>query len=205
MTKNLTFHEFEIPLWAMEANAIVEAFFQQLEPSLSENAVNAIRPLIRVQTFPKKHILMREGQHSNAMYLMVSGAARGYYLSDGTEVHTWFSFENELVGSLRNFLEAPSRETIELLEDSTLLEFNLRGIKLLMGENLEVANLVNASLATHAMELEDRLFDTHLRSAQERYETHLEDQPEVFQRVPLTYIASYLGISRETLSRLRAK
>ena len=189
----------------MTEEYIKDAFLKTVEGKLSARSIDEFMPHVRVVHHPKKHVLIKEGQRMNGMYLLVSGAARSFYLSNGIEVNTWFALEDELVGSLSNFLGAPSRETIELIEDSILLAFDLQGIKKLMMQNLEIANLVNEAIAQHAIELEERLFDTHLRSAQERYETLLEEQSEVFQRVPLTYIASYLGISRETLSRLRAK
>lgn len=189
----------------MSDNSIIDSFFNQLQPRLSEQSEQSLRTTLAVQHFPKRHVLVREGQHLPYAFLLMEGAARSYYLKNGVEVNTWFALENEVVGSLRNFLDAPSRETIELLEDSTLLTFDLNRIKSLMAENMEIAKLVNGAIAQHAIELEDRLFDTHLRSAQERFETLLSEQPEIFLRVPLTYIASYLGISRETLSRLRAK
>jgi hypothetical protein len=84
-----------------------------------------------------------------------------------------------------------------------LLSIHLRGLKALAGENTEVAAFVNATLVEYALFLEDKLFFSQLKSAAEKLKALKEHQPEVFQRVSLTHIASFLGISRETLSRLR--
>jgi CRP-like cAMP-binding protein len=150
-------------------------------------------------------VLVRELQTSGSVYLIITGSARSYYLQDGIEVHTWFAFEGELAGSLSNFNDLPSRETIELLEPSTVLVFDIKALKRLMTENLQVAHFVHAAILEHALYLEDRIYRTHLRSASERLSALLEHEPEILRRVPLTFIASFLGISRETLSRIRSK
>ena len=125
-------------------------------------------------------------------------------MHNGTEIHTWFAFENEVIGSLRNFNNLPSRENIVLLEDSLLMSIDIPGIKSLMKDHIAIAQFVNETVLEYALFMEDKFFDMHMKSAQEKFAALLAHEPEIFQRVPLTYIASYLGISRETLSRLRA-
>jgi hypothetical protein len=70
---------------------------------------------------------------------------------------------------------------------------------------LYCSNFISSIIEEYTIFLEDRIFYSQLMNSLERYEALLENEPKVFQRVPLTYIASYLGISRETLSRLRSK
>lgn len=188
-----------------EQTNIIDDFLNKYEPKLSQKTKAMLKPLMSIQQLPKKKVLIRENQVNSQLYLMLQGAARSFFLRQGVEVHTWFAFENEVLGSLRNFGSLPARETVELLEDSLLIAFDSYGIKALMKDQVEVANFVNASLIEYALYLEDKLFYTQLRSAKERFDNLLAHEPEIFQRVPLTYIASYLGISRETLSRLRAK
>lgn len=110
-----------------------------------------------------------------------------------------------MVGSLYNFKDKSSRETIELLENSTLIAINFKKIKSLMFTNIQIANFVNAIIEDYALFLEDKVFSSQMLSSMDRYVMLLDKEPKLFQRIPLTYIASYLGISRETLSRLRAK
>lgn len=174
-------------------------------PKLTDDAKSLLATCMKVMRLPKKHVLVRELQVSDSVYLIITGAARSYYLHDGTEVHTWFAFEGELAGSLRNFNDLPSRETIELLEQSTLIAFDINALKNLMREDLQVSHFVQTAILEHALYLEDRMYRTHLRSASERLEALLEHEPEILRRVPLTFIASFLGITRETLSRIRAK
>lgn len=188
----------------MDGTSIIDAFFERHGPRLTETSIALLKPYLQVFEFPKKHVLIREKQNCGFVYLLIKGAARSYYLKNGKEINTWFAFENDVVGSLRNYNNLPSRETIELLEDSILLSFDIHKIKPLMLEYVEISNLVNLAILEYSLYLEDKLYYTHLRTARERYDALLTYEPKTLQRVPLTFIASYLGISRETLSRLRA-
>ncbi len=183
----------------------IDDFLRNCEPKLTESATYLLKPFLSVVSLPKKHVLVKEKQICGKVYFICKGASRSFYLQNGVEVHTWFAFENEVIGSLRNFNNLPSRENIELLEESVLIAFDIAGIQTLMQENIEVANFVNVTILEYALFMEDKFFDLHMKPSNEKFSALLAHSPEIFQRVPLTYIASYLGISRETLSRLRAK
>jgi CRP-like cAMP-binding protein len=86
-----------------------------------------------------------------------------------------------------------------------LISINLKYLKPLIYSNIEISNFISSIIEEYTIFLEDRIFYSQLMNSLERYEALLKNEPKVFQRVPLTYIASYLGISRETLSRLRSK
>jgi CRP-like cAMP-binding protein len=182
----------------------ITQFLESLKGRLSPHSLESLNGVLQAIELPQKHCLVRSGQRCNQLFLLVQGASRSYYHKNGVEVHNWFAFEGELVGSLRNFHGAVSRENIELLEDSSLIAFDIAALKELIAHNAELATFVQKALIEHGLFLEDRLYDLHMRSAQEKFETLLRREPEIFRRVPLTYIASYLGISRETLSRLRS-
>ena len=187
-----------------DKDKILDDFFNSLEPKLKAKTIDLLKPHLKVLCFPKKHVLLRENQFCNKIYLMCKGASRSYYIHNGIEIHTWFAFEDEVVGSLRNFNGQASKENIELIEDSVLISFYIPEIKSLMKKHIEVANFVNKTILEHALFMEDKFFDFHMKTAQEKFAALLNHEPKIFQRVPLTFIASYLGISRETLSRLRA-
>ena len=91
---------------------------------------------LSVLNLGKKHVLIKENQRHDFAYFVLKGAVRSYYLKDGVEVNTWFALENDMVGSLHNFKDNPSRETIELIENSTLISINLKQVKLLMFSNI---------------------------------------------------------------------
>jgi CRP-like cAMP-binding protein len=172
---------------------------------LSEKTIAEICNQLSVLNLEKKHILISENQRHDFAYFVIKGAVRSYYLKDGLEVNTWFALENDMVGSLHNFKNYPSRETIELIENSTLISINLKQVKPLMFSNIQIANFINAIIEDYALFLEDKIYFSQMMSAIDKYLILLDKEPQLFQRIPLTYIASFLGISRETLSRLRAK
>ena len=173
--------------------------------NIDNKSIDELSRHFHIVTHPKNYQLFREQQkHDNAYYIL-QGAARSYYLKDGVEVSTWFAFEQDVVGSLYAYKDLPSRETVELLEDATLISINLRSLAPFAYSSLAISNFVRSIIEEYAQFLEDRIFFMQFMSAAERYELLLKHEPQALQRVPLTYISSYLGMSRETLSRLRGK
>jgi CRP-like cAMP-binding protein len=176
-----------------------------VEQELTDETKAEICNHLSILHLNKKHVLIKENQCHDFAYFVIKGAVRSYYLKDGVEVNTWFALENDMVGSLQNFKNCPSRTTIELVEKSSLISINLKKIKPLMLSNVQIANFINAIIEEYALFLEDKVYFSQMMSSMDKYLVLLEQDPQLFQRIPLTYIASFLGISRETLSRLRAK
>jgi CRP-like cAMP-binding protein len=155
--------------------------------------------------YPKGKVLSRPGSPSGLVYFLQAGAARSYYLKDGLEVNTWFAFEGEMVGSLAHYAQQPAREWVSLLEPSELIAIDLDRIRRRQDHDRLAGIFVRRVLEEYALFLEERLYSLQFMSSAERYEQLLAHEPELLQRVSLTHIASYLGISRETLSRLRGR
>lgn len=176
-----------------------------VEQELTDETKAEICNHLSILHLNKKHVLIKDNQYHDFAYFVIKGAVRSYYLKDGVEVNTWFALENDMVGSLQNFKNCPSRTTIELVEKSSLISINLKKIKPLMLSNVQIANFINAIIEEYALFLEDKVYFSQMMSSMDKYLVLLEQDPQLFQRIPLTYIASFLGISRETLSRLRAK
>lgn len=172
---------------------------------LSEETKAEIGRHMEILNLNKRHILIQENQRHDFAYFVIKGAVRSFYLKDGIEVNTWFALENDMVGSLQNFNDNPSRETMELVENSTLIAINIKKIKPLMLSNIQIANFINAIIEEYALFLEDKIYFSQMMNSIDKYLTLVDKQPQLLQRIPLTYIASFLGITRETLSRLRAK
>lgn len=172
---------------------------------LTNQSIAEICSHLSILNLNKKHVLIKENKLHDFAYFVIKGAVRSYYLKDGIEVNTWFALENDMVGSLQNFNDNPSRETIELVENSTLISINLKQIKPLMFSNIQIAIFINRIIEEYAIFLEDKIYFSQMMNSIDKYLILLDKEPQLFQRIPLTYIASFLGISRETLSRLRAK
>jgi CRP-like cAMP-binding protein len=140
------------------------------------------------------------------LYFLQQGALRGSYLLEGKEVTHWFAFENDFVTSFHSFItSAPSVETIQLLEGSVLWSISKEQLTQLMNQYHEVERLVRIAYETYYIRLEERFVNAQFKTASERYQALLQQSPHILERVPLGHIASYLGISQETLSRIRGK
>ena len=188
----------------MNANDIVE-FVKTFMPSLKEVSTEQILKFISVIQKPKGTKLFSEGKRHSNFYFIIKGAAKSYYLKDGKEVCLWFAFEKDTLGSIMTYNGMPSNETIELLEDSELIQINTEKFIKIAETDLSVSQLIIELIAEHATFLEERLYQLQFMSSKERYESLVKTVPQVLQRLSLTDIASFLGVSRETVSRIRAQ
>lgn len=172
---------------------------------LSDEIKTAIIANSEVIEVDKKTKLLSVGERSNTIYFIVKGAARIYYLNkNGNETNTWFLFENELLISVYSFYTGnPSFEYIETLEDCKLIAVKRDKLDELYLKFMEF-NFSGRKL-TEFYHMRNELQGNELRmlDAKERYNNLLARSPQLFQRVSLGHIASYLGITQETLSRIR--
>ena len=185
----------------------VTAFLQRyLPPELLQTADLARLAAQFVQvSYPRGHVLIRPDRPQGFVYYILAGASRSYYLKDGQEVNTWFAFEGEMAGSLAHYAQQPAREWVELLEPSDLIAIDLEAVRAIQDQDPLAGVFVRRVLEEYALFLEERLYSLLFMTSAERYAQLLAHEPELLQRVSLTHLASYLGISRETLSRLRGR
>ena len=149
--------------------------------------------------------VVRTGSYSKYAYLILKGAARSYYLKDSIEIVNWFALEGEIAVSMDNYMGREAKETILFMEDSQCLRLDMEKWKL-----LEKTEIVVANLSIKLFEEYIDFIDTHARNladrkGYERYVRLMKNNPEYIHRIPITHLASYLGMSRENLSRLRKK
>lgn len=157
-------------------------------------------------TLLKSDFLISEGQICRSLYFLESGCMRGFYNIDGKDVTQWFGFENNFVTSFRSFTaQVPSVEYIQALEDCVLWTISYEDFKKLLLHHSEIEKFVRLMYEHYYIRLEERYSNAHFKTATERYEDLLQNHPHILQRIPLGHIASYLGISQETLSRIRKK
>lgn len=157
-----------------------------------------------ILTLNKGEIVVREGQFSDKAYLIVQGCARAYYLKDGKDISDWFAFENEFMASIVSYFgREPSPHYIEFVEDSIVIEFSRDTIDSLSSKYHDFERLISKVVTKTMLGLRERLSSILFNKAEERYKQLINTRPYVTNRIPLTHIASYLGITLETLSRIR--
>jgi CRP-like cAMP-binding protein len=162
---------------------------------------------ISVQKILKKgDYLLREAEVCKKSYWIEKGIARKYYLNDGKEITTELYFDNDIAVSFDSYcLQKPSKEFIQVLTDTTILQTDFVAFQTAKQQFPKLETLDLMMTEYYAMWLEDRLFQFYTMDAASRYLKLSEEHPHIIQNIPLTFIASYLGISLETLSRVRAK
>lgn len=184
-----------------ELSKIIESNFQNIDKETIDNFIK-LSSFIELN---KGTELISEGKRHHYFYLIVKGGVKSYYAKESKEVCTWFAFENEIIGTTSTLQGLPSNESIQLLEDSILIRFNTQKMNELTQTNLKMCQLLNSLWTEHSLFLESRLRLLQFANCQERLEALIKYNSDILQRVSLTDIASFLGVSRETLSRIRAK
>ena len=184
-----------------------EAIFNNISDTyapLSEECQKELVNNVTVLNKTKGSILVREGQYSDRTFYIVTGCARAYYLKDGRDISDWFAFENDFISSIVSFFsEQPSPHYVEVLEDSVLLEFSRERIENLAKRHHEYEHLLRIILTQTVLLQRARISTILFQKAEQRYQSLLQLYPDILLRIPLTHIASYLGITLETLSRIR--
>jgi len=173
---------------------------------LTGEAENALQECLTKTTLSKNEYLLSEGKVCRHLYFLEAGATRGFYNLDGKEITHWFGFENDFVTSFHSFITGePSVENIQLLESCTLWAITKETLTDLFNRHHDIERLVRIAYEKYYIRLEERYVNAQFKPAKERYESLLLQTPHILERVPLGFIASYLGISQETLSRIRSK
>jgi CRP/FNR family transcriptional regulator, anaerobic regulatory protein len=173
---------------------------------LSEKSQTLLFSKFRIKKWKKNAFLLQKGHIAYDVHFLLQGSARCYYDYNGKEVLNYFAFEGDSITSTLSFMtQTPSDEIVQLLENSEVASISHSDLELLYLENHELCNMGRKFLEMICMELEERLRALQFTSAQERYNFILAQYPQIIQRVPQHQLASYLGISPETLSRIRGK
>jgi len=172
--------------------------------ALSEQAEEEIA--CRTHYFQKKkcHFFLKEGQHASSYFVLDKGLVRAYFIRNEKEINSWFGEEGQIYYSIIPvYTNEPSFENLQFLEDSEVYALNTNDLNDLYKKFPEL-NIIGRKIAEEvSIVLEARITSLHTESAIERYHDLIKRQPNVLQRVNLGHIASYLGITQETLSRIR--
>jgi CRP/FNR family transcriptional regulator, anaerobic regulatory protein len=170
---------------------------------LNDHAYSVFMDSTIKKEYQKGTILIEHGKKNKFVFFLISGSAKSYNFKDSKQICLWFAFEGDCIATIRSFDDLICQETVELLEDSELIQIELDDLMTLSNQFISIRYLMFQLLKEHIVFLEYKLNGLQFMTSEERYNKLIHDFPEVLQRVSLTDIASYLGISRETLSRIR--
>jgi CRP/FNR family cyclic AMP-dependent transcriptional regulator len=175
--------------------------------SLSAEETECLNSLLEYRKIPKKTFLLHEGEVCNFEAFIIKGCIRNYYIDEnGFEVILQFAIEDWWVSDIASFTNHfPSNMFIETLEDCELLMLSPQTKEELLERVPKLERFFRLMVQRNLAVLQSRLFKTITNSAQDKYLDFLKRYPTIPQRVAQHYIASYLGISPEFLSKVRTK
>lgn len=180
-------------------------FFRKFNP-LSKEAENAIAEISKVVPINKNMCLQPIGHTCKTIYFINKGSARIYYYKDGLDITESFSFENNIIVRVESlFTGKPSRKAIQVLEETEVIAINASELFRLYDAYPEIERLFRKIFEAAYVETVNRIEGMQFHSAEERYNALLNEAPNVLMRVPLKHVASYLGITQVSLSRIRGQ
>jgi CRP-like cAMP-binding protein len=154
---------------------------------------------------PKEHYLVREHAVCDYIYFIQKGIARIYYYKKSKEITEWIAMDEEFFLSITSFFQrTPSHLIIQTVEKSEVFGIHHNDFMSLADQYHDVEKLLRKMVTSSLILSQVRMDSIQFESAHQRYDRLLKNSPQIIQRVPLSYIASFLGVTLETLSRIRS-
>tara|TARA_R110000744_G_scaffold59805_1_gene124158 strand:+ start:3001 stop:3579 length:579 start_codon:yes stop_codon:yes gene_type:complete len=183
-----------------EINKILQEHFGKL----STRELEIVQPYFKEEQLLKNEFFTLSGKKCDRLSFIKSGLLRIYSIADGKEVTQWISTENYLITEVMGFFfDKSNRWNIQALVDTSLITISKQNYLKLCNEFPKWNSLEKEFIVKCFVMIEDRVFSHISMTAEERYDLYYRQNKELFNQVPLQYIASVLGMSAETLSRIR--
>ena len=149
---------------------------------------------------------MESGKVEKNIFFIKKGIVCAYTSIDGKKITFWVGKEGATLVSMKGYVnDEPGYETMELMEDSVLYVLERKKLKELFADDLHIANWGRRYAEMELLATEERLISMLSAIASERYNELVKNEPDLLQRLPLGNIATYLGITQTSLSRIRSK
>lgn len=173
---------------------------------ISDYSWKLIEGIVQTGTLRKGAFSLEEGKVCGHVDFIYKGALRAFSNKDGLEVTTGLYLENICVTNMKSLsTQTPSTVSLQAVEDVTYARIHSRNLEHLYGESSELQQVGRAILEKMIIEENDWKEMYSLYDPEERYLFLLQKSPSIINRIPVQYIASFLGIRRETLSRIRKR
>jgi CRP-like cAMP-binding protein len=179
-------------------------FLKRFVDLTEDEFTNLIMPDIEVRQFRKRELILKDGEIENYQNYVLTGLVRKFYVHSEEEIITQIAKEGHIIGVQESFYtKSPSEFCLQALEPTTLVSMNYDNLNKCFGYNAKMERLGRLVL-TSVMVLKDRWHMNRIRlSPRERFVDFVLKNPDMLQRVPQKYLASYLNIQPETFSRFK--
>jgi len=184
----------------------IKSFIQSIS-ALPNNILEEVTLHFQHLEYPKNYFLLKADKPCKHLWLMTKGAARYFYITDqGKEINTWFSLDEQIITDVPSLVhQTRAQESIQLIEDSELYAIEYAALQAMLQKHHSFALWYIKLVELHYVsQVEDRIADLQFLDAKQRYQKLLSVYPNITNRISLGNIASYLNITQETLSRIRA-
>ncbi len=172
----------------------------------NEDEINAIVENTRLEFFKKGTVLLQEGEVCTTCYFVLNGCVRQYQVVEGTEKTTAFFTEEQAAISYASYMERKaSNHNLSCLEDCILITGTRADEQKLHERYPKLEYLVRTIMPHDFAKMQEHLASLINHSPEERYEILIKNQPQMVNRVPLHHLASYIGVTPESFSRIRKR
>ncbi|TNE31661.1 MAG: Crp/Fnr family transcriptional regulator [Bacteroidetes bacterium] len=174
--------------------------------SLNDKEIQLLHDSVEKRVFSKNEVIFTEGKVSDEIYFVTKGCVRLFYNVDGNDKTAFFYTEGQFICAGESYtFHIPAMENYQAIEQSELFIFKKSKIERLLNEAPKFEIIARIATENELITCQKVIASFVTKSAEERYLDLLEAQGELFHRVPQQYIASFLGVSPETLSRIKAR
>lgn len=189
----------------METNKLIARQISKMTIPLSERAQEKLASLLQCTELRKGELFLREGEVCKHIGYVHKGLIRMFYYKNNKELTEYFAYEQKFFVSIEScFRNQPSNLIVEALEPTTVYGLPFDELIELAKEDVEIADFYRYLLELSLIASQHKTDSLRFETANERYSRLMKDDPEIIKRAPLSYIASFLLMTPETLSRVRA-
>ena len=181
--------------------------YKKISPELTDEELEFVKSNISILKLKKKQIFIHENEIQKSIAFIYSGLIRSYFIDEnGKEINNAFFSENEFVTDYLSFIkQQKTKYTFECLEDCILISIPFETVETAFDKYKNFANF-GRKIAEWALENRKKKYESFLfETAEERYLRFIAENRPILNRISLSHLASYLGIERQSLSRIRSK
>src|ERR1700761_8218757 len=195
-----------MPYSSASYKAAIDKLYHHLQSyvPLTKAELHLLEPYIEIREFDKKVKVIREGEVERYLNIIAIGLVRKYLPVRNREITVQLASEGHLIHSELSFhYRVPSRSVVETIEPSVFFSISYDSLEQLYEQFPKIERLGRLMISELFIKKDDRYFDQLRKSTRERFLEYVKTHPQMVQRVPQKYIASYLNIKPETFSRLK--
>lgn len=173
---------------------------------INDKEIKLLREAVEKKTYSKNDLIFTEGKISDEIYFVTKGCVRLFYTVDGNDKTAFFYTEGQFICAGESFtFNIPAKENYQAVEQTEIYVFTKSEIERLLKQAPKLEVIARIATENELITCQKVIASFVTKSAEERYLDLIHTQKELFQRVPQQYIASFLGVSPETLSRIKAR